>query len=412
MEVCRISLFFVALASPQVVTCATLEDVVQLHTDLFSNYSTNYVPVHNHTDILNVSAAIYLMNILNIDAVSGVIEMTFCVETQWTDYRLSWTPSSYGGLTGYNLKASYIWHPKIFLLTTAAELESFSGNEFLANAQPSGEIQLITGKLVKSICNVDMTHYPTDTQTCSFVICPWGYTPSEVRLIPSNSTVALQFLSPNGEWDIASTSIVQSSFYEPQVAALQINLTLSRKSTYYMISLIAPIVLLILLSSAAFLIPVSSGGRVSYAISMLLSLALYLSLISASIPQVSEPMAGISYFLTLSLIGSSVLVLLTIFTLRLESIDTLDGYPERFIRVVRSFKNCSFKSKKRDEVENIKTPENNEKHCDNVSLHSSTESVDLTVPEVRSYIDMFLFITSTAVGVIMIIFYFGGYIKN
>ncbi|XP_033761107.1 neuronal acetylcholine receptor subunit beta-4-like [Pecten maximus] len=411
------------------VRSATLDDVVQLQTDLFTNYSVNHRPITNHTDTLNVSAGVFLINILELDDVSGVIEINFVLSLHWTDHRLSWTPSSYGGLTTHTLLPSYVWCPKIYLLTTADELESFTGPNFPVIVESNGNVQWLPGKLVKSSCRVDITHFPTDTQTCTFIISPWGFSPSELYLTFLSSTLFLQYARPNGEWEIVSTLVKQTSVYEPVISALHISLTLQRRSTYFIVSLVLPIVILITITSATFLIPISSGERTSYAISMLLALTLYLSLISDSIPQVSEPVPGISFFVTLSLFACSGLLLLSLYTLKLDLVQSLDGFPAWIVSLKRFFKRFSCKScssNKTSQVEKLKencdasvddtnfgktSDDVSVKSFDNVSLDHDNERDQITVSDVKEFFDMFLFITTTAFGIITIIFYFGAYVK-
>ncbi|OWF42826.1 Neuronal acetylcholine receptor subunit alpha-10 [Mizuhopecten yessoensis] len=404
--------FIVTILSQNAVRCATLDDTAKLHTDLFASYSNKRLPVLNHTDTLNVNISVYLLNIITLDAVTGVFELNFAVVMEWTDYRLAWNSSSYGGLTSYHLRPSYVWHPKLFLLTTADDLDTISGNDFIVNLQSTGQMMWITGKLMKSSCKVDMTNFPTDTQTCTFIITPWGFTPLEVYLSHSINTVDLRFLSPDGEWDIISTSVEQNTFYEPVISSVEIDVTLRRKSTYYMVSLVLPIIMIVLLSAATFLIPVSSSSRTSYTISMFLSFALYMSLISESIPEVSEPMAGISYFLMISLIASSLLLLTTIFTVRFNMVESLDEIPKWILVLMRRLKTCCFKSKKLNKVDKVTAIEDIEDKYDSESLNREPDTEELTLPEVKTFMDMFLFVLSNVIGLIIFIFYFGVYIKS
>ncbi|OWF42830.1 Acetylcholine receptor subunit alpha-L1 [Mizuhopecten yessoensis] len=403
--------FIVTILSQNAVRCATLDDTAKLHTDLFTNYSIKRLPVLNHTDTLNVNISVRLLNIITLDAVTGVFELNFAVGMEWTDYRLAWNSSSYGELTSYHLQPSYVWHPKLFLLTTAEDLETISGSDFIVHLQSTGQMMWLTGKLMKSSCKVDMTHFPTDTQTCTFIITPWGFTPSEVYLSHSSNTVDLQYFSPNGEWDIISTSVEQNTFYEPVISSVEIDITLRRKSTYYMVSLVLPIIIIVIISAAVFMIPISLSSRTSYAIKMCLSFALYNGLISKSIPQVSEPMAGISYFLMMSLIASSLLLLTTIFTVRFNLMESLDEIPKWILVLIRRLKKCCFKSKELNKVDKVTAIEDIEDKYDSESLNREPETEELTLPEVKTFMDMFLFVLSNVIGFIIFIFYFGVYIK-
>ncbi|XP_069104525.1 acetylcholine receptor subunit alpha-like [Argopecten irradians] len=419
-----------AMVSQKTVEGATWDDVVKLQTDLFANYSAKHRPVSNHSDVLNVTASTYLLNILKLDDVAGVIDISFVLDLQWMDTSLTWTPSSYGGLTSHVVRPVNVWFLKAYILNTAEELEPFTGSDFPVFVNSTGKVSWLTGKLVKSSCDVDITHYPTDTQTCSFIICPWGYPTSEVYLSVIANTIDLKYAKPNGEWAIISTSMQQHTEYEPIVSAIKIDLTIQRKSTYFVVSLLLPIVILILLTSTVFLIPISSGERMGYAISMLLALALYLSLITDSIPKVSKPMAGITYFVTLSLLESSGVLLITLYTLHIDLYESIEAFPSWLIGLHRCYKTFTCKRKsdhQTTKVEEYKTQrdltveetdiEKNFDDAKNLDTKRDDDSNDsdneeeITPLEVKTFFDMFLFIVTTLVGFICIIFYFGGYIK-
>ncbi|OWF42827.1 Neuronal acetylcholine receptor subunit alpha-7 [Mizuhopecten yessoensis] len=95
-----------------------------------------------------------------------------------------------------------------------------------------------------------------------------------------------------------------------------------------------------LLTPVVFLLPASSGERINYSITMFLSLTVYMTIVSDSIPKVSEPMAGITYFTLVGLIYSSTVVLLTIVTIRFEAIDDVDKFPKWIVSTVKRLVAC------------------------------------------------------------------------
>ena len=78
-----------------------------------------------------------------------------------------------------------------------------------------------------------------------------------------------------------------------------------------------PILFLCILNVLVFFLPLESGERVSYAITVLLSIAVFMTIVSDTLPKTSEPLPLISYLLMISLIISSIIAVITIFNLRL-----------------------------------------------------------------------------------------------
>ena len=80
-----------------------------------------------------------------------------------------------------------------------------------------------------------------------------------------------------------------------------------RKSLYHVLYQILPCVVIILLVILNFLIPPESGERISFCITILLSMSVYLLILADSLPKTSDDVAilGLYYLSTIFLIGFS-----------------------------------------------------------------------------------------------------------
>ncbi|XP_021369219.1 neuronal acetylcholine receptor subunit alpha-3-like [Mizuhopecten yessoensis] len=386
--------------SPHFTSCASVDDIARLETDLFSNYSLIPRPVYNQSEVVRVGLEIYLFTIIKLDAVSSVIELSAGAIISWYDYRLTWDPNNYGGLTTLVVDSSSLWFPGLFIISTADELEILGADQFHVDISSTGNISWVVGKLLTSSCSMDMTSFPVDTQTCSVVIMPWGYTETEVVVYPLVNTINMGFSNPNGEWNVDKTLVAEYDAYKPNASALSAELTLSRKSAYFVISLVLPMNLIGLLTPVVFLLPASSGERISYSITMFLSLTVYMTIVSDSIPKVSEPMAGITYFTLVGLIYSSTVVLLTIVTIRFEALDDVDNFPKWIISTVKWL--VTFCQKRRVAQVEDKADGKHDRDVD-------TTSTDLTKMMVIKYIDYCLFAITMTVTIITITCFTGVY---
>ena len=75
---------------------------------------------------------------------------------------------------------------------------------------------------------------------------------------------------------------------------------LERKPQYVIINIILPISFLNLLNALVFVLPAESGERVSYSLTVLLSIAVFMTIVSDIPPRTSEPTPLISYLLLIS----------------------------------------------------------------------------------------------------------------
>ena len=66
---------------------------------------------------------------------------------------------------------------------------------------------------------------------------------------------------------------------------MNVDLTLRRRPTYYNLNIFLPVVALSLLGQLTFTVPVESGERLSYALTVLLSLSVYSTSVANTIPR-------------------------------------------------------------------------------------------------------------------------------
>ncbi|XP_062583244.1 neuronal acetylcholine receptor subunit alpha-3-like [Saccostrea cucullata] len=258
-----------------------------------------------------------IFSINDFDEISGVLSIVCGLGMFWQDFRLTWTPSNYGDIEEIPVPKEKIWIPNIFLIDPANKMEALGDEDFLGRISYTGTTRWIPAGLIQTLCNVDMYKFPFDTQTCSFTLSPWGYYPNEVRLIPLNGvTVAdTTYYSPNAQWTLQK-ALMKRAVLEHFDNLIEIRLILKRKSLYFIINMLAPILLLSLLNPLVFALPVESGERVSYAITIFLSFAVFMTLLSDNIPKSSEPMSLMSYFLIITMSMSTLISVLAVVTMR------------------------------------------------------------------------------------------------
>lgn len=152
------------------------------------------------------------------------------------------------------------------------------------------------------------------------IFTAWSYNKFEVQLNKETDEVQLNWYIQNTAWDIVHTSVSESRGDESSVSYI---LTLKRKSAFYMFNVILPMLLLSVLNIFAFFLPTSSGERASYAMTMFLSLAIFMTIISSELPKNSVKTSLLAVYLTILSCLSTLIVVLCLVQLRLASRDTL-----------------------------------------------------------------------------------------
>ncbi len=105
----------------------------------------------------------------------------------------------------------------------------------------------------------------------------------------------------NGEWTVRHLSAKTDEHHydcchEP-VSRVTYSISLKRRPLYFFLYLIFPVIALVLLSLLVFKIPAQCGERVGFAVTILLTMGVYLVVISNDLPQTADnaPLVGVLY---------------------------------------------------------------------------------------------------------------------
>lgn len=252
------------------------------------------------------------------------------VQQEWTDHKLRWDPDEYGGVTNLYVPAEQIWLPDIVLYNNA------DGNYEItimtkAVIHYDGRVFWNPPAIYKSACEMDITYFPFDTQTCTMKFGSWTYDGYQVDLRhhqERNGTGLVEvgmdlsefYLSV--EWDIMSVpalrKVVKYSCCDTPYLDITFNLTMRRKTLFYTVNLIIPCVGISSLSLLVFYLPSVSGEKVAISVSIFLSLTFYFLVLIEIIPSTSTSLPLVGVYLTFCLVMIALSVLVTIAVLNVH----------------------------------------------------------------------------------------------
>jgi hypothetical protein len=157
--------------------------------------------------------------------------------------------------------------------------------------------------------------FPWDSQKCSLQIAVWGYDGNEIQLIPNQTTVGLDAYKTNGEWILEKTNVIRR--VTPSKSVLVYQHTLRRRPVFFCVNVMLPIVTISVLTLFVFYIPIDSGERISFSLTLLLSTVIFMTLMSTSLPPNAETMPTACYFLLYILMHSTITFLLSILSMHI-----------------------------------------------------------------------------------------------
>lgn len=132
--------------------------------------------------------------------------------------------------------------------------------------------------------------------------------------------IDLEQYSANSEWDlIDSVATVEDESLESSVIY---TLKIRRKPRYMVLSVILPIVMLSVLNMFVFVLPCDSGEKASYAVTVFLAFAVFLTIISSALPRNSESLSIFSVYIIILTVQSTLITITALIILRIRQFET------------------------------------------------------------------------------------------
>ena len=200
----------------------------------------------------------------------------------------------------------------------------------------------------------------------------------QVDMQLGSSGIDLYYYQTSPQWEIINSSgAVELDKVE---ASVVFTLKMKRKPRHTLLTVIVPIVMLSLLNVSVFVLPCDSGEKASYAITVFLAFAVFLTIVSNSLPENSDSISIFSIYLIIQTIQSTLITLLAMLLIRMSHFSTM-RVPRIFVWLVAilSCKTCSGKSTKvvaidRDEATNKVTINDSLTAVDVKSTHEKERS--------------------------------------
>jgi hypothetical protein len=312
---------------------------LDLHFKLFSNYNPNVMPNIDKSSPLEVTIDMYLMSVDDVDAKRQTFSIKGFLEFSWKNEFLQWEPEDYPGVTRINVKNSDIWIPDIALQDTFDQITDLGQDGGRADIKNDGTVTIWPYKVYTVACKILIAKFPFDKQTCTFDFLSWTNPSSVLQLRTSQEKLPLDYFSESGEWELLNTSITHERRPYGNDAWDHIIMTfeLKRKSLFQILNIMLPVFCISILNITCFMLPSDEGERVTLAISIFLTLAVFLTMINSNMPETSEEVAKFSVYVGLQLFGSACTILVTIISLNLYKKKTNKNIPcflKYFVKIV------------------------------------------------------------------------------
>ncbi|MEI6323285.1 MAG: hypothetical protein WCP60_09305 [bacterium] len=237
-----------------------------------------------------IGYAVYIADITRIDSSTQTFLVNFMLILHWKDTRLA-----YSGHQTREYALSDVWAPPILFENQTRDLVRSLPE--IVTVTPDGLVSYRQRYIGEFSQALDLRAFPFDRGTFGIHLVSPGNSPDEILFLPGEEGLRIGLKNGIGiapqismsDWHILSTdSAVRPYVITPgtQIASCDFKFTAARNSSYFIIKVLLPLLLIVMMSWAVFWIdPSDSGAQFSIAVTAMLTLIAYRFAIDANVPK-------------------------------------------------------------------------------------------------------------------------------
>ena len=303
----------------QFVDCSNITNFRNIMKEIFgtNEYDKRIRPA-NMTETLYVDVNLYFDGILHLSEVDQKMTSVGYFYISWNDPGLMWASSSYGDIEKIYVPQNDIWKPDIVLQNGFKTFKEMGESFNFVEVYDDGEVGWVPSQIFESRCSMDITFFPFDKQTCVLDFEIWSFKASEVRIKSTDGIAYGDYFQEHSSWKVLNINykIDNENFFESRVS---FKIVIQRKPMYYVTNILLPVILLGCLIAVVFAIPAESGEKISYSITVLLAMSVFLSIVSTILPRNSDDTCLLAMYLLVNVILGVFAVIFATWLVQLHS---------------------------------------------------------------------------------------------
>ena len=230
-----------------------------------------------------VEVRVIIASVLNIDDVQQTMTSSVYMSVSWKDPTLSWNISEYDGVERLIMPVEAVWTPHVYIANSIDKKKAFTYTDIVV-AYSNGTVYGFFDYIVVTYCDMDLQKYPYDTQQCPLIINELTFPYIlNITLNFAEDTSLASALSYSSSWDLLAQRISTSHIYGSDVMSLSCQVR--RKTTFYTVCLVVPMAMTSIMNTLVFLVPLQSGEKISFLVSIFVSTSVFTSFFTTVMPR-------------------------------------------------------------------------------------------------------------------------------
>ncbi|XP_076440192.1 5-hydroxytryptamine receptor 3A-like [Babylonia areolata] len=293
----------------------TVNDEISLKNSLLNNTGMTTVRPEKVT---LVELSFNLLSINTVDIKNEVFGVSGWWSLKWRDERLNWVRSGFTGIPVIQVYNDDIWTPALVVDNSVNDLSAIDEDTIPLRVRQDGEVTWNPPGILLTSCEMTVTYFPFDTQTCVIQVTSFGYTIQELN-ISVHTGLSQTYFQLNGEWNIIRTWNERYEYNDGDYdyAKVAFYVELKRRAVYYGLNTMLPVLLNSLLIPMVFLLPHDAGEKIGYCLTALLAYVVILTIVTDGLPTTAKSQSLLGVYIALVLSQAGIAVVLAIHSLHI-----------------------------------------------------------------------------------------------
>jgi hypothetical protein len=284
----------------------------ELQDSLFTDYNPLCLPSDFNN---NIRLSFNLIGIVEVNTVDSYAVLSGYVILFWDDPRLSWDPSLFENveklrINTYPEAGDFIWRPDISIYESDSQDYGFP----LAQVSYTGEVYLTLLAQYKLNLSFNIDSYPFDEQVIKMSLESWSYTSDILRVTSdwdNKLTIEESSFVENLEWSVEKFDQIDQfmSYASGDYSRVVFSFYIKRQGLTIEKTVVFPALFVGFLGFLYYFVPIGTGDRTNYLATILLTIIMFLVMLTGFVP-VSEKTKGIvDLFFTLTVLLFALMII-------------------------------------------------------------------------------------------------------
>ncbi|XP_061185774.1 neuronal acetylcholine receptor subunit beta-4-like [Saccostrea echinata] len=301
-----------------IVSGQTGTNLKDLYTYLFTTigYNKDIRPATNQGSPTQVSVDLLLTGLQGLNEAHQQMTSMGILTIKWKDEFLTWTPSSYGGATYIDVPQGLVWKPDIQVQNGLTDFAELGGSFMNVRVFSTGDVIWTPYKVFDTKCLIEIRSFPFDRQECSINFIAWNSDINSVNITQGTNGMQLDDDLYNGQWTLSNPTT--NVIIDDDESKISFKLTIERKPKTYVINIIVPMMFLVVLDVFTFALPIDSGEKMGYSVTIMLSMSIFMTIVASLLPPTSYSTSYIEIYIILDVVLGTIILVITTLTIRIH----------------------------------------------------------------------------------------------